>query len=120
LIIHLNFAGVKDLLMKKPALFLSLLLFVFFLAMLSCSKKKDNPPCDNKGTLCIENKMDTTITVNIMPVREQFNLQMDYIRCVDLEGNNAYTVTISKPNYQWDTSFLILPCDNSLMVVKLY
>jgi hypothetical protein len=105
--------------MKKLVSILSLLVLVLSITVLSCSKKKDSQPCDNKGTLCIENKMDTLVTVNIMPVREQFNLEMDYIRCVDLEGNQPYTITISKPNYQWDTVLIVLPCDNKLLVVRL-
>ncbi len=105
--------------MKKYVSLLAVLLLITSLAFVQCSKKTDQQPCNNKGVLCVENKMDTTVSVFIMPVRLQYNLQVDYINCTELEGNQPYTITVSKPDYSWDTTMIILPCDNKLLVVKI-
>ncbi len=104
--------------MKRSFVILSVICILFSLSFLNCSKKKDTPPCDNKGILCIENKMDTTITVFILPIRQQFDLPLDYIKCTELEGNNPYTINVSKPDFSWDTTLIVLPCDNKLLVIK--
>lgn len=104
--------------MKKPFPILLIVCILFSVAFLTCSKKSDDQPCDNKGILCIENKMDTTVTVFITPIRLQYDLLLDYIKCTQLEGNQPYTITISKPDYTWDTTLIVLPCDNKLLVVK--
>ena len=105
--------------MKRSVPFLLLFCIIVSLAFVTCSKSKDDQPCDNKGILCIENKMDTTVTIFITPVRIQYDLQLDYIKCTELEGNQPYTITVSKPDYTWDTTLIVLPCDNKLLVVKL-
>jgi hypothetical protein len=104
--------------MKRSVAIFFVLCVVFSLAFVNCSKKKDEQPCDNKGMLCLENKMDTTVTIFITPVRIQFDLQLDYIKCTELGGNQPYTITVSKPDFSWDTTLIVLPCDNKLMVIK--
>lgn len=105
--------------MKTNFFLFSGLILVLFLAFSSCNQKKETKPCDDKGTLWVENKMDTTVTVFIMPVREQYTLDKDFSKSSSLQGNQPYTITISKQNYQWDTTLMILPCDKKLLIVTL-
>jgi hypothetical protein len=89
---------------------------IFFLS--ACNTKKDSSPCDGKGNLCIENKLDTDVTITLQPVHDQFPLQKDYMKCSELTGNKVYTVTITTSSHENDTTIMILPCDNKLLIIK--
>ncbi|MDP4281790.1 MAG: hypothetical protein Q8867_06525 [Bacteroidota bacterium] len=104
--------------MKRNLFLFPALILVLFIAFASCKDKKESEPCDNKGTLWVENKMDTTITVFIMPVREQYTLTKNFSQSSKLSGNVPYTITISKDNYQWDTTMMIVPCDNKILIIN--
>jgi hypothetical protein len=103
--------------MKKNILILSLGAFVI---IFSCSKAKEQKPCDGNGVLNVENKLDSAITVNIVEARTTVTLAKDYTKPFTLLGNNPYKIKIYGPNYQKDTTIMILPCDNKLYIVKKY
>jgi hypothetical protein len=104
--------------MKKSLLLVTGFLGWSVLVLVSCSSKTDSPPCNNKGTLCIENKLDTDVTITLKPVHDQFQLKKDYMKCSELDGNKAYTVTVTTTYSQRDTTLMILPCDNKLLVIR--
>jgi hypothetical protein len=105
--------------MKKPIRIFYLMIITLVFAFVACNSKKTEEPCNNTGTLCIENKMDSTITVNIVQKHQQVPMKKDYMECFVLEANIAYTISISGSGYSKpDTTLLILACDNKLMVVK--
>jgi hypothetical protein len=104
--------------MKKYFLIFTVVFIAMCLAFSGC-KSTTTEPCGNTGTLCIENKMDSTILINIVQKRQFVPLQKDFMECFNLEANVAYTISISGSGYSRpDTTLLILPCDNKLMVVK--
>jgi hypothetical protein len=70
------------------------------------------------GNLCIENKLDTEITITFKPVVDQFKLKKDFMRCTQLDGNKPYTITITSSTHENDTTIMILPCDNKLLIIK--
>jgi hypothetical protein len=105
--------------MKKYFLIIPAAFFALLILVVGCKSKEASQPCDNMGTLCIENKMDSTITINIVQKRQQVTMKKDYMECFALEGNIAYTISITGAGYSKpDTTLLILPCDNKLIVVK--
>jgi len=106
--------------MKKNVLLLTFVLLSAFMVILSCSKTTTSTPCDGKGVLNIENKLDSAMTVNIVEAKLTVTLAKDYTRPFTLTGNNPYTVKIIGSNYQKDTTFMILPCDNKLYIVSKY
>ena len=106
--------------MKKNVLLFTFVLLSAFTVILSCSKTTTSTPCDGKGVLNIENKLDSAMTVNIVEAKLTVTLAKDYTRPFTLTGNNPYTVKIIGSNYQKDTTFMILPCDNKLYIVSKY
>ena len=105
--------------MKKYSLIFTLLIFTAILVFYSCKSKGTTDPCSASGTLCIENKMDSTVLVNIVQKHQQISLKKDYMQCLSLEANVAYTFSITGSGYtKADTTILILPCDNKLFIVK--
>jgi hypothetical protein len=105
--------------MKKITLIcISLILgsaFLFF----GCKKATEDKPCNNLGNICIENKLDSTITVDILQIHYQFQLQKDYMQCIDLAGDQSYSFKITAgPGTYTDTTFLILNCDKKLYIVQ--
>ena len=104
--------------MKKNLLpFLGLIVWTLLLIS-SCSSKKEASPCNNKGNLCIENKLDTEVTITFKPVFDQFKLKKDYMKCSQLDGNKPYTITITSSTHESDTTIMILPCDNKLLIIN--
>lgn len=105
--------------MKKYFLFASLTALSLILGFSGCKDNTTEDPCNNLGTLCVENKMDSTIVVNIVQKKQQVTLKKDYMECFHLDGNMPYTISISGSGYSKpDTTLMILPCDNKLFVVK--
>ncbi|MCX6248271.1 MAG: hypothetical protein NTW10_11090 [Bacteroidetes bacterium] len=101
----------------KTVLVSFILCLSFFLLIISCNKKKDPPPCDNKGTICFNNKTDSTVTVTIKEAPDQFPLAKDNIKCVSLNGNVSYSITISGKNYEKDTAFIVRVCDDKEIMI---
>ena len=92
--------------------------FLIFLTI-GCKSKKETKPCDNKGKVCIENKLDSTMTVNILQMHYQFQIARNYIKCVELEGNQPYKFTFTGPNHDIrDTTFIVVACDNVLITLQ--
>jgi len=62
--------------------------------------------------------MDSTIVVNIVQKHQLVTMEKDYMECLTLEANVAYTISITGSGYSKpDTTLLILPCDNRLFLV---
>lgn len=112
------FAFNKLILMKKylPLLF-SLILCTFILSS-GCNKKQDTTPCDSKGILCIENKLDSTIIVSIKNTHDQFPILKDYMHCSTLAGEQTYSINISATGINRDTSLIVLSCDKKLLIIQ--
>jgi hypothetical protein len=105
--------------MKKYFLFTAGIFLVFIIFFSGCKSNSSVDPCNNSGKLCIENKMDSTVVVSIVEKHQQITLQKDFMECFDLEANQPYTVSISGAGYtKPDTTLMILPCDNKLIVVQ--
>jgi hypothetical protein len=105
--------------MKKYFLFTSGIILVSIILFSSCNSNTPADPCNNIGTLCIENKMDSTVVVSIVQKHQQVPLEKDFMECFDLEANQPYTISISGSGYtKPDTTLMILPCDNKLIIVK--
>ena len=105
--------------MKKYFLIFSAVAVSLVMVLTGCKSKTSSDPCSASGKLCIENKMDSTIVINIVNKHQQVTMTKDYMQCFILEANIAYTISISGAGYNKpDTTFLILPCDNKLMVVQ--
>jgi hypothetical protein len=106
--------------MKKNTFFLALFLLGTFSLILSCAKKTEQVPCDGYGILNIENKLDSAVTINIVEARTTVTLLKDYTMPFSLTGNNPYTVKVYGSTPIDDTTFMILPCDNKLYIIKEY
>jgi hypothetical protein len=96
---------------------------LFFLLILGsfisgCSKKSDVSPCNSEGTLCIENKLDSTVVVTIKTTHDQFTILKDYMHCSTLTGDVTYTLNISATGINRDTSLAILTCDKKLLIIQ--
>ena len=101
--------------------YIPLLLFLIlgtFILSSGCSKKKEATPCDSKGILCIENKLDSTIIVSIKNTHDQFPILKDYMHCSTLNGDQTYSINISATGIDRDTSLVILSCDKKLLIVQ--
>ena len=104
--------------MKKYFLLVTVIAFLVLSGITGCKDKTTEDPCNNLGTLCVQNKMDSTVIVNIVQKKQQVTLLKDYMECFKLDGNMPYTISISGSGYSKpDTTIMILPCDNKLYVV---
>ena len=104
--------------MKKYLPLLFLLILGTFILTSGCKKKKETLPCDSKGTLCIENKLDSTIVVSIKTTHDQFTILKDYMHCSELTGDQNYAINISATGFDRDTTITILSCDKKLLIVQ--
>ena len=102
-------------LMKNSIIILISLLATILIS--GCSKNTTEDPCDGKGTINVENKLDSAISVKIVQTHSTVTLEKDYTRPFSLTGNQPYTLTIDGPNYHMDCTLMVLPCDNKLMVI---
>jgi putative heme iron utilization protein len=89
-----------------------------FILSSGCKKKTESTPCDSKGTLCIENKLDSTITVSIKSTHDQFTIDKDYMHCSILTGEQSYSINVSATGIFKDTSITILSCDKKLLIIQ--
>lgn len=103
-------------LMKTFLLFFFLLILGSFIS--GCSNKKDALPCNSQGTLCIENKLDSTIVVSITTTHTQFTILKDYMYCSVLTGDASYAINISATGINRDTTLTILTCDKKLLIIQ--
>ena len=104
--------------MKKYLPLVFLLILATLILSSGCKKKKEALPCNGKGTLCIENKLDSTIVVSIKTTHDQFLILRDYMHCSELEGDQTYAINISATGIDRDTSLTILSCDKKLLIVQ--
>jgi hypothetical protein len=104
--------------MKKILVILTFFSLSAIFIFMGCKSSTTVQPCDNKGTLCFENKLDTVMTVYITELHQTLTVHRDYMQCVDLSGNSAYTVTVSSLNYHLDTTVYVSICDNKLLIIK--
>lgn len=103
--------------MKRfPFITVAVILLLTVIAI-SCTKEKAVEPCDGKGTINIENKLDSTITVKIVQTHTTKSIPKDYTLPFTLAGNQPYTINIDGPQYNRDTTIMLLSCDNKLLIV---
>ena len=103
--------------MKKIFVFSSILFATLFVIMLSCSKQTTVEPCDGKGVLNVENKLDSLITVKVVETHTTLGIPKDYTQPFKLTGNQPYTLNIDGPQYHKDTTLMLLSCDNKLLII---
>ncbi len=104
--------------MKNSVLAICTIFFVAFLILTSCSNEDPADPCNGLGVLNIENKLDSTISVEITETHSTESIKKDYTLPFSLAGNLPYTLTINGPSYHKDTTIMVLFCDNQLFIVK--
>ncbi len=100
---------------KIPILLILLATFIGFAA---CNKKQTEEPCNGKGALYLENKLDSAISIMIIQTHKTMSLEKDYMEIFDLPGNQPYEIKVTGKDYYLDTTIMILPCDNKLLIFK--
>jgi hypothetical protein len=103
--------------MKKFFALSALLIVTFLVIMVSCTKEETVEPCNGKGTINIENKLNSLITVKIVQTHTTMSIEKDYTLPFTLAGNQPYTINIDGPQYHKDTTIMVLSCDNKLLIV---
>ena len=103
--------------MKKLVIALAILFTASVFILSGCSKKTTEDPCNGKGSLSVENKLDSAISVKIVQTHNTMSIGKDYTLPFLLAGNQPYTLTIDGPQYHKDTTLMVLFCDNQLYVV---
>lgn len=105
--------------MKILSVIFTGLIVIIMILSTGCKTKKSTPPCDNKGKVCISNKLDSTLTVDIQQIHYQFQIQKNYMECIELEGDQPYKFTFTGPYHDIrDTTFMVVGCDNKLITVE--
>jgi hypothetical protein len=100
---------------KIPILYILMAILIGFAA---CNKKKTEEPCNGLGTLYLENKLDSAVSVMIIQTHRTIPLEKDYMQIFDLTGNQPYEIKVTGKDYYLDTTVMILPCDNKLLIFK--
>ena len=83
-----------------------------------CPSKKESDSCSNKGNLWIVNKLDSTVTVTILPLHEQITMHKDDEKLFSLTASQSYTINLVYTGYNKDSVFLINTCDNKVYILK--
>ena len=117
LIEYLYFCKYNPVIMKKYVLILAILLSASFIIFSGCAKKNTEQPCNGIGTLSIVNKLDSTISVEIQQTHSTKSIEKDYTLPFYVTGDQPYALKIYGPQYQKDTTFMILSCDNKVFIV---
>jgi len=112
-----NFANINPEPMKKLFTLSALLVVTFLIFSVACTKEKTVEPCNGKGTLNVENKLDSLITVKIVQTLLTESIPKDYTLPFILAGDQPYTLNIDGPQYHKDTTIMLLSCDNKLLIV---
>ncbi len=104
--------------MKKYFVLLSgmILMGLFFFS--GCKSTTEDKPCDGKGKLWVVNKLDSTVTVTILPVHEQVVMLKDDEKQFSLNASQSYTINIVYTGYNKDSVFLINACDSKIYVLQ--
>ena len=105
--------------MKKILIVLNLLIITSAI-IISCKKNTEPAACGGTGSLCISNKRDSLLIVNIVQIHTTVNISHDQMICENLNGGNTYTLKFSGPAYTSDlkdTTFLVQNCDKKLMTI---
>ena len=103
--------------MKKYIIAFTCLLGASIFIISSCAKQTPAEPCNGKGIINVENKLDSVISVKVVQTHNTIAIEKDYTRPFSLTGNQPYTLTIDGPNYHVDTTMYIASCDNKLFIV---
>jgi hypothetical protein len=104
--------------MKRNFVLLYGMMLISIFLFTGCPSKKDSEPCSNKGNLWVVNKLDSTVTVTILPVHEQFTMLKDDEKQLSLNANQSYTINLVYTGYNKDSVFLISACDNKIYVLQ--
>lgn len=103
--------------MKKLAFAIGFLVVASIALFTGCAKQTPEDPCSGKGTISFENKLDSTMSIRIVQTRDTATVRKDFIRSFTLTANQPYTFKIEGLGFQMDSTLMILPCDNRLMVI---
>jgi len=98
-------------------LFSGIILIGIFLSS-GCKPTTEDQPCSNKGNLWIVNKLDSSVTVTILPLHDQFVMHKDDEKQFSLAASQSYTINLVYTGYNKDSVFLINACDNKIYVLK--
>jgi len=104
--------------MKRVLLVNAVMAVLLVMVFAGC---KDDPtpiPCDGKGQVCITNKMDSTVTINIVQNNLQISIDKDNMKCLSLNGGIAYTFNITMNSFYKDTTILVSNCDYENLVLE--
>ena len=112
-----NFANTNPYPMKKYAIAITILIFSSIIILSGCKKNEVEEPCNGKGIMNVENKLDTIITVKVVQTHNTIEIEKDFTKPFSLTGNQPYTFTIDGPNYHIDTTIYLSSCDNKLLIV---
>jgi hypothetical protein len=104
--------------MKKYLPLLFFMVLGLFILSSGCKKKTEALPCNGTGILCIENKLDSTITVSIKNTHDQFVILKDYMHCSTLTGDQTYNLNVSATGISKDTAITVLSCDKKLLIIQ--
>jgi hypothetical protein len=103
--------------MKIKRMFLFVLSLIFLSIIFACKEKNVVKPCDGNGTLCINNKTDSSVIIEIVEAHNTFTLDKNSLQCVQLKGDQLYTINIDGYNFYKDTSLMVLTCDRKDFVI---
>ncbi len=104
--------------MKKSLLIVPGILVVILLVFSGCNKKTTPDPCENKGQICITNKLDSTATIQVVQTNLVFDLDKDYMQCLVLTGDSPYNFKITSNKFHLDTTFILLSCDDKQLILE--
>lgn len=104
--------------MKNYFMLLSGLMLTAIVLFSACSQSEEPKPCDNKGNLWIVNKMDSAVIVTVLPLHEQFTMQVDDETMLTLNANQSYTINMVYTGFNQDSVILINSCDNKIFVME--
>jgi hypothetical protein len=107
-----------DFMKQSIAIIAGIILFGIIIST-GCKKNEPEQPCDNKGRICITNKLDSTATIRVVQLNQVFDLDKDYMQCLSVTGDNPYTFKVSCNTYYLDTTFMILSCDDLQLLLEL-
>lgn len=92
--------------------FLLPVLFITAILVSTGCKEKETIPCDGIGKICLTNKLDSTVVVDILQLNLQFSILKDHMECLELDGDVAYNFKLTCNEFYKDTTIVVSTCDD--------
>lgn len=102
--------------MKILRFFLPATIIAILLITAGC-KQEETIPCNGIGKICLTNKLDSTVVIDVLQLNLQFSILKDHMECLELTGDVAYNFKLTCNEFYKDTTIVVSVCDDKEYII---